>query len=95
MSEQGVQIRQINRKLDDIQKTLQKLAVQDEQIQQLQRDQGVLWSKVNELISPKGVLASVQNHQAGCPRHQLKYLWMVVVPMGITQIAIAIKIITG
>ena len=82
-------------KLDAIQRTLSKLAVQDEKIRQLQQEQSAIWRKMDELNGPKGVITSMQKHQASCPRKQIHYLWYIVVPMGFTQLAMAWKILGG
>lgn len=82
-----------DKKLNDIQNALSQLAVQDEQINQLKKEQATMWKKFDSLIGNKGLLTKISNYQASCPRGQLKYLWFTVIPMGITQLAVTISII--
>ena len=83
------------KKLSDIQKTLERIAVQDEQIRSMQEDIRSLWSKYDLLQGPDGTMARVTNWQASCPRAQIKFLWMVVIPMGLTNLGLALKIFSS
>ena len=86
------------KQLADIQKTLKQLAVQDEQIRSLQEDIRQQGNKIDEINGPNGCLSQINTFQASCPRHQIKFLWMTVVPIGLTQIGLlltALKIMTG
>lgn len=86
------------KKLSAIQDTLQRIAVQDEQIRALQDDIKEQDKKLAEIHGPNGCLAEISRFQASCPRHQIKFLWMTVIPMGMTQIGIllaAMKLVTG
>ena len=79
-------------KLDSIQQTLQKIAVQDEQIRQIQAEQQALWKKFDSIAGANGVVSQIQQYQASCPRRQIQVMWYVVIPMGLTQLAMAVKI---
>jgi len=81
-------------KLSDIQSTLQKIAVQDEQIRQIQSEQQALWRKFDSIAGANGVVSQIQQHQASCPRRQIQVMWYVVIPMGLTQLAMAAKLLT-
>ena len=97
MSEED-RYRRIEKKLDehgqalnDIRQTLNTLAVQSEQIQSLRGEVNGLWRKWDGLIDPAtGSLTRIQNHQASCPRGQVKWLWTIIIPQGITIIALGI-----
>lgn len=80
------------KQLHDIQQTLQKLAVQDEQIGQIQREQKRLWEKMDGICGQNGALPRIERHQASCPRGQIQALWYVVIPMGLSQLALAVKL---
>jgi len=80
-------------KLDSIQQTLQKIAVQDEQIRQIQAEQQALWKKFDAISGANGVVSQIQQHQASCPRKQIQVMWYVVIPMGLTQLAMAAKLL--
>ena len=80
-------------KLDSIQNTLQKIAVQDEQIRQIQSEQQALWKKFDAIAGTNGVVSHIQQHQASCPRKQIQVMWYVVIPMGLTQLAMAAKLL--
>lgn len=77
-------------KLTSIQGTLQKIAVQDEQIRALQEDIRVQEHKISELNGPKGCLSEIVKFQASCPRQQIKFLWLTVLPMALTQIGLLV-----
>jgi butyrate kinase len=80
-------------KLDSIQSTLQKIAVQDEQIREIQAQQQALWRKLDALAGSDGVIPRIQQYQASCPRKQIQVLWYVVIPLGLSQLALAAKLI--
>jgi uncharacterized phage infection (PIP) family protein YhgE len=89
------QLERQNKKLETIQQTLQKIAVQEEQIRQIQSEQQALWLKMDALTATDGTITQILNYQASCPRHQIKYLWLVVIPMGLTQLTVSVKLIAG
>ena len=89
----------IERKLDEhsealrgIQKTLNELAVQQEQITRLQADMQDARRNWHELTKPGGTIAKISDFQASCPRGQLKWLWLVVVPQGFALVVLALKL---
>jgi len=89
----------IENKLENIQKTLNTLAVQSEQISSIQTQVSVLWKKYDILIDPKdGVIPKLQTFQAGCPKEtfqgHIKWIWGVLIPLMLTQICIAVRILT-
>lgn len=80
-------------KLETIQQTLQRLAVQDEQIRQMQAEQQALWKKFDVIVGSDGVLPRIEKHQASCPRKQIQVLWYVVIPLGVSHLALAAKLV--
>ena len=91
----------IEKKLDghgeasaSIQSTLGKIAVQNEKIQHVEDNVAALWRKYDALTDPKdGKLTQISQHQASCPRDQIKTLWCIVIPMGLTLIGVAFAVI--
>lgn len=88
----------IENKLESIQKTLNTLAVQSEQISTIQIQMSVLWKKYDTLIEPKdGVILKLQTFQAACPkeifRSHVKWIWITLIPLLLTQIGIAVELL--
>lgn len=82
--------------LDAIRDTLGKISVQSNQIQALQSDVSALWRKYDDLVRPKdGVITTMRSFQASCPRKTIKWLWVVMVPMGIALLAVSVTLVTG
>lgn len=87
MADVEARLDKIEAKLDSIAETLKVVAVQHEQITNLQSQVSSLWEKYDAITGPKGILPSVCNFQASCPRGQIKFLWVIVIPMGISLLA--------
>ncbi len=89
----------IENKLENIQKTLNTLAVQSEQISSLQDQIATLWKKYDALIEPReGVISKLQTFQASCPKDtfqtHLKWMWAIIIPLTLTQISIAVELLS-
>jgi hypothetical protein len=83
----------IERKLDGIQETLNEVAVQNEQIATLQGETRTLFGKWDDFTRPGGELNRMIRHQASCPRGQIRYLWCIVIPMGLTLLGVGFAVI--
>lgn len=79
--------------LSEIQGTLQKIAVQDEQIRAIRQDMKEYERKLEEVQGPNGCLSQITKFQASCPRSQVKWLWWVVIPISLTQAAIGLTLL--
>jgi len=79
--------------LDEIKTTLATIAVQDQRLHTLEQSNSTLWKKYDDLASPKGVVQHLKNFQASCPRSILKWVWVVLIPMMLTQVIIAIELV--
>jgi len=96
-----MRLQNIEKKLDDhgdilksIQGTLQAIAVQDEKIRAMQVSIETLYHRMDGITDPGvGIISKIQAWQASCPRSQIKSMWYVVLPMGLTQIGILVAII--
>lgn len=94
-------LRAIEKKLDEhgeilngIRETLETVAVQHEQIRQIDGQVKELWLKYDTLVrQPDGVIPVMASYQASCPRSQIKWLWCVVVPQGLTLLGMGIGIL--
>ncbi len=76
--------------LDDIKTTLATIAVQDQRLHTLEQSNNTLWKKYDDLASPEGVIQNMKTFQASCPRATIRWVWVCLVPMGVTQILVAI-----
>ncbi len=79
--------------LADIKQTLATIAVQDQRLHTLEQSTHTLWKKYDELASPEGIVQNLKNFQASCPRFILKWVWVVLIPMMLTQVIIAIELV--
>lgn len=74
----------IEGKLDEIAKVIGTIAVQQAKIDRIEarvRDAEV---RHEQLCSPDGLLATMRNFQASCPRRQIGWLWGILIPMGLS-----------
>ena len=86
------------RKLDKIETAIVQMAVQDNEIKNIQGQVAALWKKTEELNKPDGPLntilvgqSKVLERQKNCKVHgigtQVKILWVAIVGMALTVIA--------
>lgn len=90
---QSTQIEKQGDRLDSMQKTINQIALQDQEIKHLKKELDKVRTHVDDLCATDGTLAKMSRFQASCPRHQLKNLWLVVIPMCITQLAVGVAVI--
>lgn len=90
----GELIKKQGQQLDGIQRTIQQLAVQDKEIKYLQHEQQKDRERIETLCATDGVISRIQNHQASCPRGQIKVLWSVVLPMGVSLLGVTYALIS-
>lgn len=76
-------------KLDRITETIQSIAVQQEKINRLEERMHGIWTRYDDLVGPNGVISTIRTHQASCPRTQLRWVWVVMIPMGLSLLAMA------
>ena len=81
-----------NLRLKQIETTVAAIAVQDEKIINLQSQVNGLWKKYDTYFSADGIIPKMQQHQASCPRSQVKYIWGAVF---ITALSVIIKFLGG
>ena len=75
--------------MDSMRKTVERIAVQDEQIKHLQNETSALKGKMEKLTANDGVITNMQQFQASCPRRHVWAMWIIVVPMGLAILQIA------
>ncbi len=81
-------------KLSNIADTLQRIAVQDQRIGSVEDQLRAMWKKWDMLTNPQnGTIALIRNHQASCPRNQVKALWYVVIPTQVVWILSTISLL--
>ena len=76
----------IERKLDDISETLSQIAVQRDRLERLDEQMRSLWKRYDALVEPEGVLSRLGTFQASCPRNQIRWVWVTLVPLIFTQL---------
>ena len=81
-----------NLRLKQIESTVAAIAVQDEKIINLQSQVNGLWKKYDTYFSADGIIPKMQQHQASCPRSQVKYIWGAVF---VTALSVIIKFLGG
>jgi chromosome segregation ATPase len=84
------------RKLDAINKTLERIAVQDEQLRKHEQEIQAIWRKYDEHLSP--CLTQIKTYQATCPRNdidkRLSNVWWVLGTVGFGTIAMGIALLS-
>lgn len=84
-------------------------AVQKNQINNIDQKVEAAWKKVDTLQEQHAIYAvnaqdikklyekidTIQNNQASCPKIQVKYLWFIVVPIGLTLLGLMTKLVIG
>jgi len=80
----------IEHKLDKLTEAISTMAVQDEKLVHLTQQVSGLWAKYDRLMSDDGSLAKIRRHQASCPREQIRWMWFIVIPLGLTILGMAI-----
>lgn len=99
----------IEKKLDKLTETMQKIGVQDERLRQNEKDIGELWDRWDTLVAPgRGTLAKIADFQARCPGPDLKvkiktveeniggkikWVWVIVIPLCFLMLAAAFTLI--
>lgn len=84
MDETQRRLGKIEEKLDNITETLGRIAVQDTQINNLASQVNELWGRWNKQAVP---------HISQCPKNQVRWLWAVVAPMGLSLLALGVAMI--
>jgi len=83
----------IERKLDDISETLSQIAIQRDRLERLDEQMKALWKRYDVLVEPNGVLSKIGAFQASCPRNQIRWVWVTLVPLIFTQLAFGIALL--
>ena len=90
--QEDARLGRIEQRLDDISEKLSSMKVQDEKILHIEGRINTLWGCWDRLVGQDGTISKMRDHQASCPRGQIKWLWIVVVPMGLTQLGMAMTL---
>lgn len=68
--------------LAEIRKALESVAVQKEQIIEIQKGLTQLWGKMNALLNPEGTISKMKEFQNSCPaksiKDELRRQWTVI-----------------
>lgn len=79
-----------NDRLKQIEIAISAVAVQNERIVNLQTQMNALWKKYDASFSADGIVSRIQQHQASCPRNQVKYMWCAIF---VTALSVIFKFI--
>jgi hypothetical protein len=81
-------------KLGKIAETLEKIAVQDERLKNLNARTENLEHDYKALCDNNtGVIPKITNHQASCPREQIKWMWTVIIGLSTLMLGIGVTLI--
>ena len=84
---------QLVAKVDQITATTGVLDVHDQRLAEVESKVSALWSKWETIAGQDGVISRIRNQQASCPRAQLRWVWIVLIPMALTLLAVAAAVI--
>ena len=82
----------IERKLDDISETLSQIAVQRDRLERLDEQMRSLWKRYDTLVEPEGILSKISAFQASCPRNQIRWVWVFLIPMSLTLLGMLVAV---
>lgn len=63
---------QQSERLSSIENAVSKIAVQEEKIEAIREQVTGLWRKYDYAFGPDGIISRIKNHQAACPRDEVK-----------------------
>lgn len=76
------ELRQLNARLNSIEKTLSTIAVQEEKISSLKIQVDGMWRKYDAAFGPEGTISKLKENYASCPKetikHNLALQWMAI-----------------
>lgn len=81
------------KKMDGIAETISRIAVQNERIKKLETQREESQRKWDAVFGPDGTFMSLKNFQASCPRSNIKWVWLAVIPIGFTELMMGIAIL--
>ena len=90
MTDVDKRLEAIETKIDGISNTLSQIAIQRDRIERLEERMHAIWTRYDTLISPDGILHKLDNFQASCPRNTVRWVWAILVPMGLTLLGMAV-----
>lgn len=83
----------IESKLDRISETLSQIAIQRDRIDRLEARMHGIWERYDSLVGPEGTIVKMKNFQASCPRNNVRWVWMVLIPMGMTLLGMGFALV--
>lgn len=82
-------------RLDNIEGMISNMKVQDEKILNIQTQLSALWKKYDMAFSTDGIVAKITNHQASCPKDEVKDLKSKVFGMLISIVLMVLSGLSG
>ena len=67
--------------------------VQDEKLTRIELKVDKLITRLDEFFNPKdGAFIEVTKFQASCPRKYMKFIWLIILPIGLANITAAVAL---
>ena len=86
----------MEKKVDKIETAVGLIAVQTERINNVSNQVNSLWAKYDDAFGPGGVVSTIKNFQAGCPRSSIKETfsrqWVIIALLATTVVGIALRV---
>lgn len=89
MTDVDKRLENIETKIDRLADAIEAIAVQKEKIECLEIRMNGIWERYDGIAGVNGIIAEIRNHQASCPRSQVRWMWAILIPMGLTLLGIA------
>ena len=93
MTDTDARLAAIEKKIDGISETLSQIAIQRDRIERLEERMHGIWGRYDSLVGPEGVLYQIRNFQASCPRSQIRWVWVTLVPLIFTQLGVGLALL--
>lgn len=95
MPDSDKRLETIELKLDDIIHALSQIAVQQEKITRLETSMDNIWKRYDGIVGPGGIIPKIREYQASCPRAQIRWMWAILIPMGVSLLGISVTLLRG
>lgn len=83
-------IKEIKTQLCQILQSLKLLERHDERLLHMEKALNTMWEKHDQRSS---IIETVRQHQASCPRDQVKWVWWVLVPQSLALLGMLIAVL--
>ena len=95
MTDVDKRLENIETKIDRLAEAIEAIAVQKEKIECLETRMNAIWERYDGIAGVNGVISEIRNHQASCPRAQMRWMWAILTPMGVSLLGISVTLLRG